>query len=53
MWAQGLAEQLDSGFLVTHEGEGHTAYGMGNQCITDVVDSYFVDGTVPSEGKTC
>lgn len=53
VWAQGLAEQLDSGFLVTHEGEGHTAYGMGNQCITDVVDSYFVDGTVPSEGKTC
>ncbi|MBI9116016.1 alpha/beta fold hydrolase [Sanguibacter sp. YZGR15] len=53
VWAQGLAEQLESGVLVTYEGEGHTAYGVSNDCILDAVDEYFVDGTVPAEGLTC
>ncbi len=52
-WSQALAEQLDSGVLVTWKGEGHTAYGRANECITSLVDSYFVDGTVPSAGTTC
>lgn len=53
VWAQGLAEQLDSGFLVTHVGEGHTAYGMGSQCIVETVDDFFVNGTVPDEDPNC
>jgi pimeloyl-ACP methyl ester carboxylesterase len=53
VWAEGLAEQLESGFLVTNVGEGHTAYGMGNQCILDVVDNFFVNGTVPSSDPNC
>jgi len=52
-WAQGLADQLDSGFLVTHVGEGHTAYGMGSTCIMNTVDEYFVHGTVPSTDPKC
>lgn len=52
-WAVGLAEQLESGFLVTHVGEGHTAYGMGSQCIVDTVDDFFVDGTIPEADPRC
>lgn len=51
--AQALAKELDSGVLVTYQGEGHTAYGRSNSCILDAVDAYFVDGKVPSDGLTC
>ena len=51
-WAVSLAEQLDAP-LLTWEGDGHTAYGRSNQCITDTVDAYLVDGTVPPTGTVC
>ena len=52
-WSVALAEQLDSATLLTWEGEGHTAYGRGDDCIADTVDSYFIDGTVPADGTVC
>jgi len=52
-WAQSLAKQLDSGVLVTWKGNGHTAYGRSNACLTSTVDNYFVDGKVPAAGTTC
>lgn len=52
-WSEALAELLDSGVLLTFEGEGHTAYGRSNACIADAVEGFFVDGTVPAEGQTC
>jgi pimeloyl-ACP methyl ester carboxylesterase len=52
-WAQSLAGQLESGVLVTFNGEGHTAYGNGNRCIQSTVDAYFLDGTVPSADPDC
>jgi pimeloyl-ACP methyl ester carboxylesterase len=52
-WSTALAEQLESGVHVTWEGEGHTAYGRSNDCILDIVDSYFTDGTVPEDGARC
>lgn len=52
-WAEALAKQLDSGVLVTWKGEGHTAYGRSNACLTSVVDNYFVDGKVPAAGTSC
>lgn len=52
-WSEKLASQLDSGVLVTWKGDGHTAYGRANECITSTVDAYFVDGKVPSEGTSC
>jgi len=39
--------------LLTYSGEGHTAYGRSNQCVTDVVDAYLVDGVVPQDGVQC
>lgn len=52
-WAQALAKQLDTGVLVTWKGNGHTAYGRANECLTATVDSYFVDGKVPAAGTSC
>ncbi|WBL19175.1 alpha/beta hydrolase [Citricoccus sp. NR2] len=52
-WSPALAEQLDSGVLITNEGEGHGSYGPQNECIATLVDDYFVDGTVPEDGTTC
>lgn len=51
--AEALARTLDSATLLTWEGEGHTAYGRSNACVTDAVDAYFLEGTVPAEGLVC
>lgn len=54
VWAKALAAQLENGHLVTYEGEGHTAYNKdGADCVTDVVDEYFIKGTVPSSDPEC
>lgn len=52
-WAQSLAKQLSSGVLITHKGEGHTAYNQGNTCVDGTVDDYFVKGTVPAADPMC
>lgn len=51
--AQALASQLSQGVLVTNVGEGHLGYNKGNACVTDAVDAYLVDGTVPEDGLRC
>ncbi|MDO8143344.1 MULTISPECIES: alpha/beta hydrolase [unclassified Isoptericola] len=53
VWSEGMADALDSGVLVTYEGEGHTAYGRSNDCIADAVENYLIEGTVPEDGLTC
>ncbi|WP_394940731.1 alpha/beta hydrolase [Psychromicrobium sp. YIM B11713] len=52
-WAEALSKQLSSGVLVTWNGDGHTAYGRSNACITSAVDSYYLDGTTPQDGLKC
>ena len=52
-WSVSLADQLENGFLVTFEGEGHTAYGRSNDCIVRAVDDFLIDGVVPQDGLTC
>jgi len=52
-WAQRLATTLSSGVLLTHEGEGHTAYGTSNACVADAVDTYLLEGAPPAEGTRC
>lgn len=51
--AKALASQLESAVLLTRDGDGHTAYLSGNDCITEAVDRYLADGTVPADGATC
>lgn len=52
-WSQSLAKQLDNATLLTYEGHGHTAYGRSNDCITDAVDGYLIDGKVPAANSQC
>ena len=52
-WAESLAEQLESGVLVSRDGDGHTAYNSGNDCVDEAIEAYLVDGTVPEDGLSC
>lgn len=51
-WAIRLANQLESGVLITLHGEGHTAYGK-DTCIDTVVDDYLLTGNAPVSDPNC
>jgi pimeloyl-ACP methyl ester carboxylesterase len=53
VWAQDLAHTLDSGVLMTRNGDGHTAYLSGNSCIVQHVDDFLVGGVVPPNDTSC
>lgn len=52
-YAVSMADQLESGRLLTLEGEGHGAFGDGNACVDEAVVGYLVEGTLPPEGTRC
>ncbi|MFD7259894.1 alpha/beta hydrolase [Streptomyces sp. NPDC059874] len=52
-WAEALADQLESGTLLTYDGDGHTAYGRGSDCIDTSINTYLLEGTPPTDGKKC
>ena len=52
-WAEALAAQLDSAVLLRRDGDGHTAYNAGNECIDIAVEDYLIDGTVPENPTDC
>ncbi len=52
-WSEELAEALDSGVLLTWEGDGHTAYRSGDACVDRAVDSYLLGTEVPEDGTVC
>jgi hypothetical protein len=47
-----LAEKLESGVLLTWQGQGHTAYPK-TPCVTAAVNAYLIDLTAPLDGLTC
>jgi pimeloyl-ACP methyl ester carboxylesterase len=52
-WSVSLARQL-SATLLTHVGDGHTAYGYHRSLCTErVVDAYLIAGTLPKAGTRC
>ena len=44
---------LSNGHLVTYNGEGHTAYGRSNACVSTAVDNYFIKSEVPTKDPDC
>jgi pimeloyl-ACP methyl ester carboxylesterase len=52
-WAKALAGQLSSGRLLTYDGDGHTAYGRGSDCVDGAIDTYLLTGAPPKDGKRC
>jgi pimeloyl-ACP methyl ester carboxylesterase len=47
-----MARDLDSGVLLTWQGQGHTSYPK-TPCVTTAVDRYLIDLTAPQDGLTC
>jgi pimeloyl-ACP methyl ester carboxylesterase len=52
-WAVALAGQLESGRLVTRDGDGHTGFQRGNSCVDDAVEDFLVAGKAPRDGLEC
>ncbi|MFI8454213.1 alpha/beta fold hydrolase [Kitasatospora sp. NPDC085464] len=52
-WAQSLAGQLESGRLLTFDGDGHTAYGRHSACVDGAVNRFLLTGEAPEQGKRC
>ncbi|MFF9688933.1 alpha/beta hydrolase [Streptomyces sp. NPDC014623] len=52
-WAVSLADQLSSGTLLTYDGDGHTAYGRGSDCVDTALNTYLLEGTPPEDDKKC
>ncbi|MDQ7992384.1 MAG: alpha/beta hydrolase [Propionicimonas sp.] len=48
-----MADQLESGVLLTYQGEGHGSYGSKSDCVNSVVIAYLVNATLPTDGFTC
>lgn len=47
-WSVALADQLQSGVLLTHRGDGHTVYRVGApDCLRAPVDRYLLTGEAP------
>jgi hypothetical protein len=53
VWAQALAKQLDSGRLITRDGDGHTGFHQGNSCVDDAIQAWLLDGKVPKADLKC
>lgn len=53
-WAVRLNDQLADSALITHEGDGHTAYMRQNDCVDKAVDQYWLTGKTPDgDALTC
>ena len=52
-WARALAGQLDSGVLLTRDGDGHTAIGSGSTCVSRAVAAYLLNDVIPEPGTVC
>ena len=52
-WSQKLAETLESGVLLSRDGDGHTGYRMGDACVDRAVEAYLLDREVPEDGEAC
>jgi hypothetical protein len=51
--AVAVADQLESGVLISYNGDDHIAYDEGDPCVNTPVDDYLLTGAVPSEDPKC
>ena len=51
-WAVAVAGQLESGVLISYDGNEHGSYGLSN-CVTGIVDEYLVNLIVPPDDMDC
>lgn len=48
-----VAARNPSAVLLTHNGDGHTAYSNGDSCIDDKVNAFLIDVEAPKKGTVC
>lgn len=48
-----MAQQLESGVLLTYDGPGHGAISANNSCVDETLHAYLEKGTLPEDQKTC
>ncbi|HHT41702.1 MAG TPA: alpha/beta hydrolase [Actinomyces sp.] len=54
VWAEALADQLESGHLLTVDGWEHCGYSRSaGDCVVQAVDNFLIDGELPEGGLTC
>ena len=51
--AKNLARDLGNAELLTWDGEGHTSYQEGSDCVDKYVDDYLLTLHVPPANTTC
>ena len=39
--------------LITPDGDGHTGYNEGNECVDNAVETYLLQGTAPTADLKC
>ena len=52
-WGQRMAAGFDDAVLVSYNGDGHTAYGNGSQCVDGAVDRFLLTGEAPAADPRC
>lgn len=52
-WAKALADELDSGQLITRNGDGHTGFQRGNSCVDEAVEKWLIEATAPKVDLSC
>ena len=48
-----VAKKLQHGSLLEFKGEGHTAYGRSNNCVSETVDKYILTGVASKKTTYC
>jgi pimeloyl-ACP methyl ester carboxylesterase len=52
-WADALAKQLTNGKLIRYNGQGHTGYNRGSNCVDAIVEGYLLGTTEPATLSKC
>lgn len=52
-WAEAMHDAVPASSLLIYEGEGHVAYRPGNDCVTDIVDAWLLDGELEPGEHRC
>ncbi len=52
-WSQQLAGMLANASLLIWDGDGHTAYRRGSDCVDRAADTFLLTGQLPPDGQRC
>lgn len=52
-WAEQLAGMLANASLLIWDGDGHTAYRRGSDCVDSAADTFLLTGQLPPDGQRC